>query len=341
MSHDVIVVGAGVMGSATARSLSARGLRVALLEQFHFGHVRGSSHGRARIFRFSYPDANYVGMAMEALELWRALEKEAGREILTTTGGLDGGKRLDEHVAALSENGATYELFDTNEVARRWPFMRLPDGQQVLFQPDAGVVAADAAWSSFVDLARSNGTDVFEGGRVLGLADRGEEVEVATEERTFTAPVVVVTAGSWARDLLEPLGIALDTKATRETIAFYELDEEMPTFVDWGDPSVYALPSPGQGLKVGEHIAGPVVNPDDVGSVSNESVARLSAWVSERYPSAARSPHHAETCLYTVTPDEHFVLERHGNVVVGSPCSGHGFKFAPLIGERLADLALA
>ena len=91
---------------------------------------------------------------------------------------------------------------------------------------------------------------------------------------------------------------------------------------------------------MGEHIAGPVVNPDDDGSVNDESVARLSAWVSERYPSAAPSPHHAETCLYTVTPDEHFVLERHGRIVVGSPCSGHGFKFAPLIGERLADLAL-
>jgi sarcosine oxidase len=341
MSHDVIVVGAGVMGSATARALSARGLRVALLEQFNIGHVRGSSHGRARIFRFSYPDPNYVGMAMEALDLWRALEKEVGRDILTTTGGLDGGKRLDEHVAALAENGAAHEVLDADEVARRWPFMRLPEGQEVLYQPDAGVVAADVAWSSFVDLARSNGADVFEGGRVLGIADRAEEVEVATEERTFTAPVVVITAGSWARRLLDPLGISLDTKATRETVAFYPFEDPMPTFVDWGDPSVYALPSPGQGLKVGEHIAGPVVDPDDDGSVNDESVARLSAWVAERYPGAPHSPHHAETCLYTVTQDEHFVLERHDRIVVGSPCSGHGFKFAPLIGERLADLATA
>ena len=341
MSHDVIVVGAGVMGSATARALSARGLNVALLEQFNIGHSRGSSHGRARIFRFSYPDPHYVGMAMEALELWRALEKEAGRDILTTTGGLDGGKRLDEHVAALAENGAAYEVFGAEEVTRRWPFMRLPEGQQILYQPDAGVVAADVAWSSFVDTARSNGTDLYEGGRVIGISDRSDGVEVATELRTFAAPVVVVTAGSWARRLLEPLGITLETKATRETVAFYKFDDPMPTFVDWGDPSVYALPSPGQGLKVGEHIAGPVADPDDDGSVNDESVERLTAWVNERYPSAAPSPHHAETCLYTVTPDEHFVLERHGNVVVGSPCSGHGFKFAPLIGERLAGLALA
>ena len=165
-------------------------------------------------------------------------------------------------------------------------------------------------------------------------------VHMSPAASTFTAPVVVVTAGSWARRLLESLGIALDTKATRETVAFYGFDGPMPTFVDWGEPSVYALPSPGQGLKVGEHIAGPVVDPDDDGSVNEESMARLTAWVTERYPGVPPSPQHAETCLNTVTPDEHFVLERHGDVVVGSPCSGHGFKFAPLIGERLADLAL-
>ncbi|MGH2753637.1 MAG: FAD-dependent oxidoreductase [Actinomycetota bacterium] len=344
--HDVIVVGGGVMGSATARALARRGVRVALLERWHVGHVRGSSHGRARIFRLSYPDARYVAMAQGSVELWRDLEAETWADILLTTGGLDGGKRLDEHIAALDACSARYEMIDAAEVARRWPVMRLPADQDVLFQPDAGIVAADRAWSAFARSAARHGAEVMEGARVLGFEEGpGARVEVTAssdgnEARRWTAEVVVVTAGSWARGLLEPLGIALETKSTRETVAFFDVDEErLPTFVDWGDPSVYALPSPGQGLKVGEHIAGPVVDPNGTGSVGEESVARLARWVAERFPGAPASPHHAETCLYTVTPDEHFVLERHGSFVVGSPCSGHGFKFAPWIGERLAQLA--
>jgi sarcosine oxidase len=109
--------------------------------------------------------------------------------------------------------------------------------------------------------------------------------------------------------------------------------------VDWGDPSIYGLPSPGQGIKVGEHIAGPTTDPEDEVGPDPAAVERLDAWVAERYPGAEATAHYAETCIYTNTPDEHFVLEHHGRIVVGSPCSGHGFKFAPLIGRRLAALA--
>ena len=359
---DVIVVGGGVMGSATARALADAGARVALLERRHIGHDRGSSHGRARIFRFSYPDPGYVAMAQEALGLWRALEEEAGETLVVTTGGLDGGKRLDSHVAALEKCGAPFELVDGNEVAKRWTHMHLPVGEEVLFQPDAGVLLADRAWSAIAGSAMRKGAEVVEGAHVVGLeTGRGGEVEVSVAsddsgrvDRKLSADVVVVTAGSWARELLEPVGIALDAKATRETVAFFDFDGPalphlegvepqvlaLPTFVDWGEPSVYALPSPGQGIKVGEHIAGPVTDPDEFGSPDGGSIERVARWVAERYPGAAREPRHAETCLYTVTPDEHFVLERHGPIVVGSPCSGHGFKFAPVIGERLAALAM-
>jgi sarcosine oxidase len=127
---------------------------------------------------------------------------------------------------------------------------------------------------------------------------------------------------------------------TRETVAFFEMAERPPTLVDWGEPTVYALASPGQGVKAGRHIAGPEVDPDDKGAPDQGSIEIVSEWVSRHYPEASPRPHLAETCLYTNTDDQRFILERHENIVVGSPCSGHGFKFAPLIGERLADLAL-
>ena len=153
------------------------------------------------------------------------------------------------------------------------------------------------------------------------------------------AESVVVTAGSWARRLLSSAGIALDVRPTRETVAYFALDEVPPPVVEWGTPAIYALPDPGRGLKVGQHIAGPTTDPDDEGAPDAASVARLQTWVAERFPTADPRARRPETCLYTNTPDESFVLERHGNVVVGSPCSGHGFKFAPLIGDLLADLA--
>lgn len=159
--------------------------------------------------------------------------------------------------------------------------------------------------------------------------------------RTLGHERVVVTAGGWARELLARADIDLPTRATRETVAFFRTNESFPTLVDWGDPAVYALPDPTYGLKVGEHIAGPTTDPDDEGAVNEASVARLRDWVAERFATVDPEPVHAETCIYTNTPDEHFILERVGDIVIGSACSGHGFKFAPLIGTRLADLVEA
>ena len=340
MRFDYAVVGAGVMGASTAYSLARDGASVALIEQFTLGHKRGSSHGASRIFRLSYPDALYVEMAQRSLALWRELESEAGEDLLTTTGGLDTGKALDEHTRALEECGAPYEIIDGAEVARRWSSVRLPEGSPALFQPDAGIVAADRSVACFARLARERGALLLEEETVAALEPSSERVRVVTSSGEVSVGAVVVAAGAWARGLLAGAGIELDTRPTRETVAYFRCaGAAPPTLVEWGDPSVYGLPSPGQGIKVGEHIAGPTTDPDQPGRVDQAAVTRLEAWVARRYPGAEASSRHAETCLYTNTPDEHFVLERHGRVVVGSPCSGHGFKFAPLIGRRLAALA--
>jgi monomeric sarcosine oxidase len=334
----IAVVGAGVMGAATARALARGGHEVTVFEQFPFGHDRGSSHGESRVFRFSYPDPVYVAMAMESLPLWRELERETGEELLRTTGGLDRGKALDDHVEALQRCGAQCEVLEPDEVEARFPWLRAGDGP-ALFQPDGGVIAAARAVHALLRSAGANGATLRDSTRVLSL---GPGPRVTTEDGAEAFDVVVVTAGAWAKPLVAPLGIELPTRPTRETVAYFELDEpRLTTLVEWGDPAVYALPSRAGLMKAAEHIAGPTTDPDEEGRTNQESVRKLSGWVARRFPAADPKPRHAETCIYTNTPDESFILERHGDVVVGSPCSGHGFKFAPLIGQRLAGLATA
>jgi sarcosine oxidase len=338
---DIVVIGGGVMGTAAAWTLARRGREVVLLEQFELGHNRGSSHGASRIFRFSYHDPLYVGMAMEALPLWRELERESGRDLLTTTGGLDVGEAVRTHARALEAVGAAFEIIDGAEVGRRFPFLSIPAAEPVLFQPDAGIVAADAAVGAFAESASAHGVEVRERARANRLEVHGETAMVETDDGKYRARVGVVTAGAWARPLLAGAGIDIPITPTRETAAYFHLPEGVvpPSMVEWSSPPVYSLFSPPGSWKVAQHHAGPVTDPDDDGMINGESVARVSEWVARRYPEADPGAHHAETCLYTNTPDEDFILERRGPIVIGSPCSGHGFKFAPAIGERLADLA--
>lgn len=327
------------MGAATARALARDGHDVTVFEQFAVGHGRGSSHGATRVFRFSYPDPGYVAMAMEALELWRDLEREVGETLLTTTGGLDAGKALDDHVRALRQCGAECEVLDPDETAARFPWLGRVEGP-VLFQGDGGVAAAEGSWRAFLRSAQEHGASLRDGTKVAAVRPSAGGVVVETSDGALEADVAVVTAGGWVKGLLAPLGIDVPVRPTRETVAYFDFDEpRVTTLVEWGDPSIYALPSGPGVLKAGEHQAGETTDPAEEGQVDEESVRRLSDWVARRFPAANPEPTHAETCIYTNTPDDRFVLERHGAVVVGSPCSGHGFKFAPLIGKRLAELA--
>jgi monomeric sarcosine oxidase len=338
--YGFAVIGAGIMGAATVAALAARGHSVVLLEQFTLGHDRGSSHGRSRIFRFSYPEVEYVDMAREALGLWRDAEERSGEKLLDITGGLDIGDGIERNAQALEAAGADFTLATGRELRSRYPYLRFDNDAPVLFSPDSGTIAAERSISTFVALARADGADVFEERQVTAIDERDDDVVLRTDEGDIIARVVIVTAGAWAKGLLAPIEIELPVWVTRETVAYFELDEKPPTLVDWGSPLVYSLPSPGQGLKAAQHIAGPRTHPEDTGRPDTSSVAIVAEWVREHFPSANAEPSFAETCLYTNTDDERFILERHGNVVVGSPCSGHGFKFAPLIGKRLADLAL-
>ena len=337
---EIAVIGAGVAGAATARHLAKAGHEVVVFEQFEVGHKRGSSGGTSRVFRFSYEDPAFVAMAMAALTMWRELETESLETLIVTTGGLDIGGEIGGHVRALKENGAEFAVLDGPEVATRWPGVSLGGDTGILFQPDAGVALADRAMAAFVKGATAAGCELLENTRVEELGVDGSAAIVTTDDDSYRAQTAVVAAGSWARKLLTQVGIDLPVHVTRETVAHFSLDDEysVPVLVEWTDPPTYALASPGIGIKVGVHHSGPVVDPDQPGDVDSAVVERMSEWVALRYTDVDPKPVLTETCLYTNTDDEQFILERHGPIVVGSACSGHAFKFGPVTGKRLADL---
>lgn len=331
------------MGSAAARSIAGRGATVVAFERFDIGHSRGSSHGPARIFRFSYRDPQYVAMAQQALPLWGALEEEVGKGLLRTTGGLDMGVGINDNAQALSEHDAVYEILNGTEASRRWPSIKFDADDDVLYQPDAAVIAADRAWRSLADGARSRGAALEEHRVVKGLYEDSGRVVLAVDDEQIEAGACVVTAGAWAKPLLAGAGIDLDVFPSRETIVYLRGPALSLPIVEWGTPAAYALPSIDYGddvIRAGFHIAGPATDPDVEGRAEPHAIDAVVEWASKRIRGVEPDPVAVETCIYTNTDDEHFVLERHGSIVVGSPCSGHGFKFAPLIGERLADLAL-
>ncbi len=337
---EVIVVGAGVMGLATARALGREGRAVLLLEQFELNHDRGSSHGTSRIFRFSYPEEPWVRLAQEALPLWRELEAEAGQTLLEQTGSLDFGD-WEANARALAATGAELEVLAAAQIETRFPSVAA-GGETALYQPDGGFVHAAQAQSALAAAGAVAGVRLLEGTRAARLEQAGNGVRVETADGAFGAEAVVVTAGAWAASLLAPLGIELAVVTTRETVTYYALERDgpVPSVVNLADGhhARYALTAPGVGLKAGLHMTGPPTDPDEPGVPDEQLAAETAAWVARQFRGAT-SLGRAETCLYTTTGDEGFLLERHGRVVVGSACSGHGFKFAPAVGRRLAALA--
>ncbi|MDP9243222.1 MAG: N-methyl-L-tryptophan oxidase [Actinomycetota bacterium] len=338
---DVVVVGAGAAGSAAARSLAGSGRSCALIERFELGHAAGSSHGSTRIFRLAYHHPDYVRMALRALEAWKELEDDAGERLLIRGGGLDIGGWAAEAAAAMDEAGVSYEWLSPAEMEERWEGVRAPPGR-ALFQPDAAVCMAERATSSLVRLAEQDGARVLPGTPAESIVPTGEGVEVRTADRAFRAASVIVAAGGWTGPLLAPLGIALPLSVTQEQVLYLRREPAppIPSVIEWTSPATYAVADPeGASLKVGEHHAKREVTADDRGyEVDPASIERARSWGRERFRGLA-AEERTETCLYTNTPDEDFVIDRVGPVVISSACSGHGFKFTPLLGKLLAELA--
>ncbi len=345
---EVVVIGAGMAGIATSYELSGAGRDVLIVEQFELGHDRGSSHGASRVFRLSYPQAQWVRLAQDALSGWRAYETVFAEPLLRTTGSIDVGPHANGNARALADCGAPSSTITPSEAAQRFG-LSLVEGETGLFQPDAGVVAAARTLQLLHEAAVRDGARVICGTRVELIEPRDHGVLLHTSTGLVRARVVVVAAGAWAGELVRPIGVELPATVTRETVAYLDVDrtDELPVLVFADHPetqrehgiATYALADGPGTLKVGLHHTGPAVVPRTTPTVDTTVEEWAVRWAVERLPSRSVTLAGSQTCLYTTTADESFILERHGRVVIGSACSGHGFKFAPVIGSALARLS--
>ncbi len=346
---DVVIIGAGLAGSATAWALARRGRSAVVLEAFEPGHRRGSSHGSARIFRRAYPDPLYVRLTGEAHQLWRQLADEAGEELVLAAGGLDFGPAREQEKIheILSALGVPAELMPAAAAAERWPGVAF-GSDPVMFHPDAGVIDAERAMSAMRALAEARGAQVHYGSPVLGVSASRDGAVVRTGDRSWHAPVVVVAAGAWLEPLLGgqvPLPPLVVTQQQAFHFAPRSPAGSRPVFIYRGEVVMYGLLAGRDGevpgaIKIGEHRHGTVTTGDDRdGIVDPAGREEVRAFVRRTLDDFDPDPVGELTCLYTSTATEDFVLDRQGPFVVCSACSGHGAKFAPLAGEIAADLA--
>jgi len=353
---DVVVVGAGAMGSTAAWQLAKAGRSVVLLEQFGRLHDRGSSHGQTRVFRVSYRDPLYTALAVDSIPRWKELEADSGQVLLEQSGQLDHGfaPAIDEIAASLEGAGFGYERLDPQAAAERWP--SLVFDTTVVYSPDGGRVFADRMVDAAITTAERFGADVRFDTPVRRIEPDGEGVAVVTDTETIRARSVIVSAGAWLTRLVGPgtpwPDISLpEVTVTRQQPVHFAIRPGMsfPSYIHHIPDDApgaalrfgaYGLESPGEGVKLGLETEVMCPDPDEVGVVDPEITAEAIRYAEQWLPGADTSEVSAVTCLFTNTPDSHFIIDRVGPVVVVSPCSGHGFKFAPEIGAIAADLAM-
>lgn len=355
---DVVVIGAGALGSATAWQLARRGVDVVLLEQFAFGHGNGASHDTSRILRRSYHTPGYVRLAGEAYADWALVERESDERLVTTTGGLDffppvAAIPAIDYTSSLAAAGVPFEELSTSDVAARWPAVTLPDGTISIYQKDTSIVPAGRGTATMVRLARQFGARGYPDTPVTGLVDLGDRVEVTVPGRRFVARRVVLTADAWTNDLLAHLGVTVPLTVLREQVTYFAPEaprafgaDRLPVWIWMDDPSFYGFPTYPEGghgalVKAAQDCGG---KPTTAATRSFETdpaaLDRLSRFVTGLLPGIG-PPAHTVTCLYTLTPDRDFVIDAvpgHPSVYIGLGAA-HAFKFAPTFGRVLADLA--
>jgi len=354
---DVIVVGLGALGSGAAYWAATRsGTRVLGLERFEFGHANGASGDHSRIIRLSYHRPDYVRLAKRAYESWAVVEAEAGERVVTVTGGLDlwpadPAIPMADYTESLAAEGVPFELLDAAEIRRRWPQWRLDDDTVGMWQAQGGLADPYKGNAAHRDLATERGAILRDRTRVRSIRDVGGEVEIEADGATYRAGRVVLAADAWTNDLLAPLGRRLPLTVTKEQVTYVTAmdpaafaPDRFPVWIWMDDPSFYGFPTYGEpGPKIAQDCGGQPTDPDTrTFDRDEDAYARVRAFLETHLPGASGPDLYTKTCLYTLTPDRDFVVDRLPEapgvtVLLGA---AHGFKYASVLGRIAAELSL-
>ncbi|MGO4587669.1 FAD-dependent oxidoreductase [Paenarthrobacter sp. 2TAF44] len=356
-SIEYVVVGAGLSGAATAWQLAARGHEVALLERSTPANDAGSSHGSARIFRYAYPGDFYTGLVKEAKAGWDELALLSGKQLITPTGAVDYGtvREPERLAAALFAHGIDHELLSPDEAQARWP--QIAFDTQVLWHLGAGVIDAHESVAAMADQAVAHGAALHTNWAVASIKGSAGHYTLASEDgRSMMAAKVIVAVGGWLPQLLGSLSLpssfleSIPALKVRQEQAYHfpyaDSSSPWPTFIHKREGwQAYGLPGGRdagfRGQKVAEYNGGKVLASaaDQDGQIDPANRRRVIDYVEKYLPGLVPEPYAETTCLFTNTPTEDFLLDSAEGITLLSPCSGHGAKFAPLIGQLAADLA--
>ncbi|KMY53985.1 MULTISPECIES: N-methyl-L-tryptophan oxidase [Bacillaceae] len=356
---DVIVVGAGSMGMAAGYYLAKQGVKTLLVDSFDPPHTNGSHHGDTRIIRHAYGEGReYVPFALRAQELWYELENTTHHKIFTKTGVLVFGPKgesafVAETIEAAKEHSLTVDLLEGEEINKRWPGVVVPENYNAIFEPNSGVLFSENCIRAYRELAEAHGAKVLTYTPVEDFEVSQDLVKIQTAKGSYTANKLIVSMGAWNSKLLSKLNINVPLQPYRQVVGFFESDEskysndiDFPAFmVEVPKGIYYGFPSfGGCGLKIGYHTYGQQIDPDTINrefGVYPEDENNLREFLKEYMPGANGELKRGAVCMYTKTPDEHFVIDLHpeySNVAIAAGFSGHGFKFSSVVGETLSQL---
>ncbi|MGE7878128.1 N-methyl-L-tryptophan oxidase [Peribacillus muralis] len=359
MHYDVIVIGAGSMGMSAGHYLSKAGKKVLLLDSFVPPHNKGSHHGETRIIRHAYGEGTeYVSLVLKAQELWNDLEKTTERKLFLRTGVLNAGSQhspfIKKVIASSNKFDLPLEILDMHQVHDRWPGIILPEDYIGCFEQNSGVLKSEECIRAYQQTAELHGADIKVNSPVRNLIVQSDGVTVKTADQSYHADALVVAAGAWSPKILEMLGLNVPLAPIRKTFAWFDADETLyghngfPAFTfDTPEGTYYGFPSiSGAGLKLGRHDGGNRINPDETMArfgEFEEDAGDLERFLSRFMPSG-QTLRHGKNCIYTMTPDEDFIVDLHPafpHIAIAAGFSGHGFKFSSVIGESLSDLILS
>lgn len=356
---DVIILGAGGIGSAAAYYLAKTKQRVLVLEQFNINHDKGSSYGYSRVIRYAYDNPIYVKLMRAAYPLWFALEKEADETLYIKTGELDFGfinsPSMQEVANSMRRENIDYETLKAKEINQRFPQFTIPENMEGLYQEDTGILKASRCVISHLKLAQKYGATIEDNTPVMSINQKPQEIIIKTNKNRYVCKQLIIAAGSWTKQLLKSLGLNLPLTIMPCQLAFFKVDDydnfipgNFPIFLahligDYGQ-FPYGLPScDHQGLKLSTFYGWDTVeNIKEVDyAPSLQWIETLRTFLKQYIPTANGDLIETRRCLYTMTPDKHFIIDRHpeyDNIFVAAGFSGHGFKFTTLVGKILTDL---